>query len=122
VVKIERGDYLILLATALLLPWLYFTLWGDQRAGEYARVLVGAEQQALVSLHQPQTLEIVGELGVSVLEVLSGKIRFIESACQGKQCVHSGWIGEGGEVVSCLPNRVSIAVLGGEQRFDAINF
>lgn len=121
-VKIERGDYLVLLATLMLLPWLYFTLWGDQRAGEYARIIVGAEQQALVSLHQPQTLQVEGALGISVLEVLGGKIRFIDSACQGKQCVHSGEISQGGEVVSCLPNRVSIAILGGDQRFDTINF
>ncbi len=119
---LRRGDYLVLLVTLLMLPWLYYTLWGDQRAGEYARILVGGEQLELVSLHQPRTIEIPGELGMSILEVLDGKIRFVESACQSKQCVHSGWISKGGEVVSCLPNRVSIAILGGEQRFDSINF
>ncbi len=119
---LRRGDYLVFLATLLLLPWLYFTLWGDQRAGAYAQILVGGDQQALVSLHQPQTIEVEGALGLSILEIVDGKIRFITSACQGKQCIHRGWINLGGEVVSCLPNQVSIAILGGEQRFDAINF
>ncbi len=119
---LRRGDYLVLLATLLLLPWLYLTFWGDQRAGEYAQILVGGEQLELVSLRQPQTLEVEGYLGLSLLEVLEGKIRFVASACQNKQCVHRRWISLGGEVVSCLPNRVSIAILGDEQRFDAINF
>jgi hypothetical protein len=119
---IKRGDYLVLLLALVLLPTLYLTLWNDQRPGEYARILVGGEQLQMVSLHQPQTLEVMGELGLSTLEVADGQIRFVESACPGKQCVHSGWIHWGGEVVSCLPNRVSVAILGGEQRFDSINF
>ena len=119
---LRRGDYLVLLISLVMLPWLYINLWGDQLAGDYVRILVGGEQLELVSLNQSTTLEIKGELGLSLLEILNGKIRFIDSACSGKQCVHSGWISKGGEVVSCLPNRVSIAILGGEQRFDSINF
>lgn len=118
----RRGDYLVLLASLLMLPWLYLNLWGDQLAGQYVRVLVGGEQRELLSLNQSTSLEIEGALGLSLLEIWDGKIRFLDSACNGKQCVHSGWISQGGEVVSCLPNRVSIAIVGGEQRFDSINF
>ncbi len=121
-VKLQRGDYLILLFSVLLLPTLYFNLWGDRFAGEYVSIIVGSEQVELLSLQQPQKIEIQGSLGLSLLEIFNGKVRFIDSACQGKQCVHSGWIHQGGEVVSCLPNRISIAILSGEQRFDSINF
>ena len=119
---LRRGDYLVLLASLVMLPWLYLNLWGDQLAGQYVQVLVGGEQQQLLSLKQSTRLNVEGALGPSLLEILDGKIRFIDSSCGGKQCVHSGWISNGGEVVSCLPNRVSIAILGGEQRFDSINF
>lgn len=119
---IRRGDILVFVMAALLLPWLYAAYWSDGRAGDFARILVGGQQVELVDLHSPRTLHVHGLLGDSVLEVRDGRVRFVDSPCAGKQCIHNGWIHLGGDVVSCLPNQVSVAVLGGEQRFDAVNF
>ena len=121
-VSATRADVVVLMAALILLAFLYTKFWGDATRGEQARILVGGKEFSVVSLHQNQRLNIPGTLGVSTLEIHTGRIRFAASPCHGKQCVHTGWIALGGEVAACLPNRISVQVIGREPRFDAINF
>lgn len=116
------ADAVVLIAALALLAFLYIKFWGDATRGEQARILVGGKEFSVISLHQDQHLNIPGALGVSVLEIHAGRIRFAASPCHGKQCVHTGWIALGGEVAACLPNRISVQVIGREPRFDSINF
>lgn len=117
-----RTDFIVTLAAIALLPYLYITHWGNGTRGEQARILVGGKEFARVPLYKAQHLEVPGALGVSVLEIKDGKVRFVSSPCHGKQCVHSGWLSLSGEFAACLPNRISVQVADREPRFDAINF
>jgi hypothetical protein len=120
--RITGADAIVIILALALLPWLYLTYWGDAAPGEQARILRGGEQVALVSLYEQKRLTISGELGNSELEIKNGKIRFLNSPCRNKQCIHSGWISIGGEFIACLPNRISVQIVGRETRFDSINF
>jgi hypothetical protein len=117
-----KSDVIILACAAALLAGLYGKFWSGHGAPAYARIIVGDKQQALVALDQDKTLSIKGELGVSTVEIHAGKVRFSASPCTGKQCIHSGWAGHAGEFIACLPNRVSVSVIGKNQYFDSINF
>jgi hypothetical protein len=119
---LTRADSVILIAALALLAFLFIRFWGDATQGEQARILVGGKEFSIVSLYKDQRLRIPGALGVSELEIRAGKIRFVDSPCQGKQCIHTGWLALGGEVAACLPNRITVQVIGREPRFDAINF
>lgn len=119
---LNRADTVLLIAALALLAFLFFRFWGDATQGQQARILVGGKEFSVVSLYQDQRLRIPGTLGVSELEIRAGKIRFIDSPCHGKQCIHAGWLVLGGEVATCLPNRITVQVIGREPRFDAINF
>lgn len=119
---LTRADSVILIAALALLAFLFIRFWGDATQGEQARILVGGKEFSIVSLYKDQRLHIPGALGVSELEISAGKIRFVDSPCQGKQCIHTGWLALGGEVAACLPNRITVQVIGREPRFDAINF
>lgn len=119
---LTRADSVILIAALALLAFLFIRFWGDATQGEQARILVGGREFSVVSLYKDQRLRIPGTLGISELEISAGKIRFIDSPCQGKQCIHTGWLALGGEVAACLPNRITVQVIGREPRFDAINF
>ena len=50
--------------------------------------------------------------------VQNGAVAITESDCPGKDCMHTGFISEGGRSIVCLPNRVEI-VLSGESDVDA---
>jgi len=116
-----RADYCAVLFAALLLPYLYISQWTGDEAGVAASIMNGG-QTTKVSLAHDHTLEIDGALGTSIIKIEEGKIRFTASPCLGKQCIHSGWLQHAGEFAACLPNRISVAVLGEEPRFDSINF
>ncbi len=75
-----------------------------------------------VGLGEDRTIEIEGSRGKSMLEVSDGAIRFVDSPCRTKRCVHAGWLKLSGEFAACLPNQVSILIAGDKRRFDAINF
>lgn len=53
------------------------------------------------------------------LEVQGGAIRFVQSNCPGQQCVHAGFISRPGSSMVCLPNRISVTLLG-QSEVDAV--
>ncbi|HED40565.1 MAG TPA: NusG domain II-containing protein [Chromatiales bacterium] len=116
-----RADYCVVLFAALLLPYLYITQWTGNESGITASIMSGSSTTQL-SLAHDHTVEVAGTLGTSVIKIEGGKIRFVTAPCLGKQCIHSGWLQHAGEFAACLPNRISIAVLGETPRFDSINF
>ena len=73
-------------------------------------------------LFSHQTLSIKGEQGDSIIQIDQGKVRFVSSPCSTKQCVLAGWQDQLHDVVACLPNGVSITLLGRGTMFDSINF
>jgi hypothetical protein len=120
-----RGDYVVLGLCVLLLPLIFMRYGLPGSAGAQARIMSGDRTYGQVPLHRNHTYRVGGTLGSSEIEVKDGKIRFISSPCQGKQCIHAGWANRGGEFVACLPNRVSVVVLGqgvGGDYYDSINF
>jgi len=119
---ITRGDIIIVTVLVLILPWLYVSFWGSGSQGEVARIQVGEQSPTLIPLQIAKTYTFKGPLGNSIIEVNNGHIRFIKSPCNGKQCIHSGWLGKDGDFAACLPNLISITISGSNPRFDSINF
>lgn len=117
-----RADKLLILVAAFGLGVLYYQLWLPGAPGRVAEVHVDGRWVQTVPLDGNREVRIQGVHGESVLQVRPGAIRFIDSPCTGKFCVHSGWHTHGGEFAACVPNHVSIQVRGGSRRFDAINF
>jgi hypothetical protein len=117
-----RADIVAVLLAAAMLPVLYVNYWGDGTQGQAVRVLTAEGHETTVPIHNDRTLELAGPLGTSTLEIRDGKVRFVSSPCSNKLCIRSGWLSHGGEFAACLPNQISLVVLGAKQRFDAINF
>lgn len=68
-----------------------------------------------VNLDTDQTFSVDGVL----FEVSGGAIRFKESNCPGQECVHAGFFKRPGSSMACLPNRISVTVLG-QSEVDAV--
>ncbi|HHI93041.1 MAG TPA: NusG domain II-containing protein [Gammaproteobacteria bacterium] len=121
-VKLSRGDTVVWLLAATLLIGLYTVFWQADGHGAEAVVLVNGKRWARLDLFHNQDLKVPGPLGHSRIQVRDGQVRFVDSPCPHKLCVHTGWLSQGGEVAICLPNKVSLQILGNDPRFDAINF
>ncbi len=119
---LSRGDGLVLLLAAGLLVGLYVNYWSSDGHGAEALVMVDGKPWARLNLFHDHDLVVPGPLGENFIQVRDGQVRFAASPCLNKLCVHAGWLNQGGEVAVCLPNRVSLRILGSDPRFDAINF
>ena len=49
-----------------------------------------------------------------------GRVRVLHSDCPDKLCEHMGWSSSPAKPLICLPNRVTVAVLGGGEESDAV--
>jgi len=117
-----RADKILLLLVISALPFLYMRLWLPGGQARYVRIQTGNEKPVTTELVPDRILQVHGPLGDSVIEIKASRVRFLKSPCRGQQCVHSGWLDAAGELAACLPNRISIQLLGRNPRFDTINF
>ncbi len=119
---ITKGDVVVLVFALAILTGVFATYWRNESHGAEVVVLVEGKRWARLNLFQNQELHTPGLLGNSHIRVFDGQVRFIDSPCPNKLCVHTGWLSQGGENATCLPNRVSLQILGSDPRFDSINF
>ncbi|MGD2136714.1 MAG: NusG domain II-containing protein [Gammaproteobacteria bacterium] len=117
-----RADRILLFLVLAALPFLYLHLWSEPDAATLVRITVTGNEPVMESLTPDRTITAQGPLGESIIEINHGRARFVSSPCSGQVCVHTGWLDTGGAIAACLPNRISIQLLGRYPRFDAINF
>ncbi|MDQ6950167.1 MAG: NusG domain II-containing protein [Mariprofundales bacterium] len=58
------------------------------------------------------TIRIPGDIGVSVIALSAQGVRVVDAPCRGKYCVRSGMHRRAGEMIVCLPNRVTVRITG----------
>lgn len=115
------GDWLVLAAGLLAVAALFATLWHPEHA---ARLQIRDQHGvfATYSLAQDRSIDVPGPLGINRVVIAQGRVRFTQSPCRNQYCVHQGWLQHAGEVAVCLPNRVSVELLGGERPYDSLNY
>ncbi|HKM20426.1 MAG TPA: NusG domain II-containing protein [Lachnospiraceae bacterium] len=91
--------------------------------GAYVTVSVDGTEVARYDLNKDLTVVIDGINGGSnQLVIHDGTADITEASCPDKLCVHQASIKKTGETMVCLPNRVVVKVVDGEQGdLDAIS-
>ena len=115
------GDYLVVLLGLVLVAYLFKTLWHAEHAAKL-QIRQGDQVFATLSLDQDRVVEIAGPLGMSKIEIKQGKAHFLSSPCSNQYCVHQGWLHHSGQAAICLPNRVSLELLGAKKAYDSLNY
>jgi hypothetical protein len=117
-----RADRVLMAILLCTLPLLYLHFWTPGETATLLRIQTARTGATTTPLTPDRHVQLAGPIGVSTIEIRAGQARFLESPCPGKVCIHSGWLREAGQLAACLPNRISIQLLGSQPRFDAINF
>ncbi|HEX6929013.1 MAG TPA: NusG domain II-containing protein [Gammaproteobacteria bacterium] len=115
------GDFVILLAGITLISVLGAMFYTDGSA-TIVRVSQGGHPHEDLPAWQEKRVSVAGPLGETVIEIREGRARIVASPCTKKICIRAGWLDTAGETTACVPNRVSVALLGDDPRFDALNF
>jgi hypothetical protein len=115
------GDWLVIAASLLCVFYLFQTLWSNEHATK-VQIRVGDKIYATYSLNQQREVHVHGKLGDAVISIAQGKARFAKSPCQTQYCVHQGWLTHAGQAAICLPNQISLELLGEAKPYDSLNY
>jgi len=116
---LKFGDIIVivLVITAALGIGLLFT---DKAPAEnlYAEIYVDGEKINEISLHEAknQKMNIThGDLSF-IVDIKDGKIAITDIDCPDQVCVKTGHIGQNGQVIACVPNRVVIKTIAHNEK------
>ena len=97
---------------------LYFQYGITDEAGTWAVVRVDGREVARYAMDQNGVYPLNG--GTIVLAIDKGEAWIQEADCPDHVCMLMGKISMSGQVITCLPNLLTVTVEGGEQLVDMI--
>jgi len=94
------GDWLVIIASIIAVIFLFKTLWSNEAASQ-------------LQIRQGDT--IIGSYDLN-------QTREQQSPCRNQYCVHQGWLNRAGQVAICLPNQISLQLIGENKPYDSLNY
>ncbi|PKO45219.1 MAG: hypothetical protein CVU29_08725 [Betaproteobacteria bacterium HGW-Betaproteobacteria-22] len=119
--QLRAGDWLIIIFSLAITLLLFQTLWTNEHASK-VQVRLGDTVYGTYSLNQNRDIVIEGGIGTSVISIAQGKVRFSKSPCHNQYCVHQGWLVRAGQAAICLPNQISLELIGENKPYDSLNY
>ncbi len=118
--KMERGDFLLLLATVfvavILFLWTWSANWirrispkGNQLVAKVERAGKTIAEIDLNSIADTQYIRFDEGIKLTI-EVKAGRIRFLDSECPDQICVNTVWLTRKGDVAVCLPAKTVVSI------------
>lgn len=107
-----RADVIVVVSLLLLALVLYLALNSSRREGGVAVVRVNGVETERYSLLQNGSFPLNG--GTNILVIEDGYAWMSEANCPDHICVRQGKIHYTGQVITCLPNRLTVTIEGGE--------
>ena len=115
------ADRLLILVSATGILLLAISTWQPSVDADQVEIISPHEKKQ-VSLQHDKNIFITGDLGKSEINIQQHRVRFISSPCKSKFCIHQGWANHSGDFRACLPNKVSLRLLGKNMQFDSVTF
>lgn len=115
------GDWLVIMVSLLCVFYLFKTLWTTEHAAK-VQIRLADKIYGTYSLNQQREIHLHGKLGDAVISISQGKVRFAKSPCHTQYCVHQGWLTRAGQAAICLPNQISLELLGETKPYDSLNY
>ena len=119
--QVKPGDWLTLLSGCVAVTWLTLQLWGGGLA-DRAIIRSGGKIFQELSLSHNQKIEVPGPLGISVITIEKRRARISADPSPRQYCVRQGWLEQAGEIAICLPNQISLELIGGQKKYDSLNY
>lgn len=115
------GDWFVIIASLMVTIYLFQTLWTSAPASQL-QIRQANKIMGTYDLNQTRELQIHGPLGDSHISIHQGRVRFKQSPCTNQYCVHQGWLERAGQVAICLPNQISLQLIGEKKPYDSLNY
>jgi hypothetical protein len=119
--QVKPGDWLTLLLGGIFVVLLTHKLWSGEFADK-AIIRSGGKVFREIPLSQDQQIEVRGPLGISIIAIHDRKARIASDPGPRQYCVRQGWLQQAGEIALCLPNQVSVELVGSRKKYDSLNY
>ncbi len=118
---IKIGDIIVIaLLLALSLVIFLSSLPSKNREMAEAVISVDGQEYARYPLSTDREIKIEQNGHVNIIEIKNGAVRVKTADCPDKTCVNQGFIKKGGEVIVCLPAKLTITLSGADSPLDAV--
>ncbi len=115
------GDWLVIITSLALVIVMFQQFWSFEHASKL-KIRQGNQVIGTYDLNQKRELHIKGKIGESIITIEQGKVRFTQSPCHNQYCVPQGWLSLAGQVAICLPNQISLQLMGVKSTYDSLNY
>ena len=119
--KLLVGDWLVIAISAIAVIFMFQQFWSIEPASKL-KIRQGNKVLGIYDLNQARELEIHGAVGDAHISISQGKVRFKQSPCNNQYCVHQRWLSRAGQVAICLPNQISLQLMGAKSAYDSLNY
>jgi hypothetical protein len=115
------GDWLVIFVSLITVILLFQHFWRLEHPSTL-KIRLGDKVVGTYDLNQIRELKFNGPIGVAIISIHQGKVRFKQSPCNNQYCVHQGWLAHAGQVALCIPNQISIQLLGKQSSYDSLSY
>ena len=115
------GDWLIISISIVAIIVMFQQFWSFAPASQL-KIRQGSQIIGIYDLNQQRELHIKGAIGEAIIVINNGQARFKKSPCPNQYCVHQGWLSHAGQAAICLPNQISLQLLGAKKSYDSLNY
>lgn len=115
------GDWCVVTTGIVLVVVLFQQLWSHEGATR-VQIRLGDTIYGTYSLNQQRDIQVDGAIGPATVSIMNGKARFSKSPCHNQYCVHQGWLSHSGQAALCLPNQLSLELIGEAKHYDSLNY
>ena len=107
----KKRDFILIGAILGIIIIVFLAIQLTKEEGASVIVKVNGQEVAEYGLSENGEYELNG--GTNILRIEDGKAFLIDANCPDHLCVNQGKIWRSGETITCLPNRLTVTVVGG---------
>ena len=112
----KRNDLILIGVVIILALGVVLLINMNKVTGSRVRITIDGEEYKTLSLFEDTTLVVEGENGEwNTLSIKDGLVDMIDANCPDKLCVKDKDIKYNHETITCLPNRVVLEIVDGEE-------
>ena len=74
------------------------------------------------SIRDGQEFEFRSDAGFNIISALDGTIKMTSADCPGRDCVRMPGIGRKGGTIVCVPHRLLVRVISGNETIDSLSY
>lgn len=115
----KKRDIILIAGVLIVAALLFLAVELTREEGARVVVKVDGTPVAEYSLAESGTYELNG--GTNILVIEDGKAWLCDADCPDHLCVKQGKIHRTGETITCLPNKLTVTVLGADDGVDLIS-